>query len=336
MKRIYLVTCSQPENWEYSAIKQIDEVDPDEIICISNTEVHIDGVWGKFLELLQPWLEDNNKFATLVTPHLDDVYIKSNIKTERSYAMVESVYKEFVNYPQLVFSYDRHYCSYMLRADESRARLLDTLISNDLLRDGYVTYHQPETKTYAMFNYYNQKPLKYEEENYSKNNIQHFITPIFYENSFVDIVAESSFFPNNFFLTEKTLRPIFHKKPFLVLGPQNYYKDYLTEFFKIELYDELFDYSFDRESDLQNRIDGLICNIKKIKNINLIDLNKFYCKLQPKLDYNRSVIQDIYNDVYKIVPKCLHNLLDKSYEYRIYGNHSSILNIIENHRNKNG
>ena len=334
MKKIYVLSSGLiPENWE-STLKEIYDVDPDEIFLLSNTEVNLIGNWNDLLDPLQSWLEINNKFATLVTPQYDDMMIRPNIKTEQSYAMLESVYKLFVNSPALEFNFDKLYCSYMYRSDEARGRLLDTMISKNLLDSGYVTYHQPEIKTHESFGYYNKHPLKYEEENYSKDSVFHFVRPIFYEKSFVDIVAETSFSFGNFFITEKTLRPIFHKKPFLTLGPLNFYKDYFIKLFGLDLYDEIFDYSFDQESDLQDRIDGLLINVEKIKSMSFDDLNKLYMKVKPKLDHNRQVLEDIYNDIYKIVPRCMHTLLDGAYQYKLYGLHQvSMMDLIKNYNN---
>jgi hypothetical protein len=255
----------------------------------------------------------------MVTPHLDNVYLTKNIKTEQSYSMLESTYLIFKDLPKMNFSFDKTYSAYMYRPDESRGRLLDTLIKNNLLDNGHVTYHQPDIKVYDDFAYYNQEPLMFAKEEYSKDSHDHFVTPVLYENSFVDIVPETSFWPGSFFITEKTLRPLYHKKPFLTIGPQHFYKKYFTVFFGLELYDEVFDYSFDNEPDLQKRIDGVVENIVRIKNAKPNDLRNMYNLLKPKLEYNKSRLDTIYNDINKIVPKCMQMLLSKDYEYELHG-----------------
>jgi hypothetical protein len=331
MKKIFLIASGFiPEDWS-PVLEELYDTDPDEIILLSNTEVNLLGNWGALLDPLQNWLESKNKFATFVTPHLDNIYIRKNIQTEQSYAMLESVYPLFLDFPKLDFNFDRYYCSYMYRPDEARGRLLDTLISNNLLDYGYVTYHNPQVRTHDTFKHWNESPLLFDQENYSKDSNLNFIKPIFYENSFVDIVAEAS--TEHFFITEKTLRAIFHRKLFLTIGPRYFYRDYLVKFFKCALYDDIFDYSFDEESDLQKRINGIVSNIEKIKDMTCDNLMSAYNDLKFKLDYNRSTLVSIYNNPYKLVPRCLHKLFDNKYEHQFYGLHQvSLIDYIRKYK----
>jgi len=71
-------------------------------------------------------------------------------------------------------------------------------------------------------------------------------------------------------LTEKTLKNIFYKKPFLSFAGKNFYK-FLSQngFFT---YTELFDYSFDR----MNYIDRYHMVLKQMKNILTMDPEKLY------------------------------------------------------------
>lgn len=335
MKKIYFLSTSNiPENWS-ETFNDIVKVDPDEVIIVSNTEVYIDGNWGSLFKILNPWLEQTNKFAHIVTPHLPTQFLASRIITEQSYAMVESViplYKD-KHYDQLVW--DRVYCSYMFRPSESRGRLLDTLVANDLLKDGYVTYHNTSVETHPGFAYHNKSPILFNEESYSKDVLSHFTDPHLYRNSFIDVVAEASYQPYHCFLTEKTIRAVCHEKPFITVGSPSFHKKYLRDLFGFKLYDEIIDYSFDSKICLQERINGVVENLKNIIS-NKDKLDSYYETLLPKLKHNKKRLLDIYNDPNKIIPKCLQQLLDPNFEYIKYGHNPSILHLTEKYRNQNG
>lgn len=336
MNKIYILSTSYfPSSWS-DTLDDIINIDPDKIILVSHTEVNVNAVWGEFLDMLNSYLISTNKTATIITPHLNNTYIRSNIITEKTYSMIESVaplYRE-KNYGKLVF--DKIYCSYMLRATEGRARLLDSLINNNLMDYGYVTYHQPENKIYPNFLYHNKAPIIFDEEKYSKSNINHFVEPYLYRNSFIDIVGESSTDLEHYFMTEKTIRPICHMKPFITVAPAGYHKKYLRDYIGIKLYDEIINYDFDDESDLQTRINGIIKNLTYfIENSNKLDY--YYDLLSPKLEYNKNLLQQIYNDPKKIIPPSLQPILDTTYNYQAYGiTYSPMLLLAEKYRKAYG
>lgn len=336
MKKIWLVSGGMiPKDWSETFRSFID-YNPDEVFILSNTEVNIEGNWRKFLDFVQPWLKYRNKIAYIVTPHLENIWVRPNILAERSYAMVESAWPLFKDRVFENFSYDKVYSAYMYRPDESRGRLIDTVIRNGILNDGYVTYHNTDVRVYQGFEYYKKDPIVIKDEGYTKESGEQFVFPSFYRNSFIDITPESSFLPGQFFLTEKTIRPICHEKLFITVGPKGFHREYLQKYFGLELYDEIIDYSFDDCDSLQDRIDGVIVNVK-----NFIDkksqLDEMYQAIKQKLKNNKQKIEDLYNDPTRIVPKCLRPLLNKDYNYQIDGRWQvSMMDLIRQYRSSNG
>lgn len=68
-------------------------------------------------------------------------------------------------------------------------------------------------------------PITLDEEKFPPGTIgppEHLNILRHYDKIFLDIVAETYVLGNTFFPTEKTLRPIMAKTPFIVLGPKNY------------------------------------------------------------------------------------------------------------------
>ena len=99
-------------------------------------------------------------------------------------------------------------------------------------------------------------------------------------NALIELVSETS--AEVTFITEKTLRPIFLEQPFICLGAVNQNLDLLK--YGFELYDEIFDYSFDSKPLLEDRIQGVIENLNKIKNE---DYYQIYTLLEPKIKRNK-------------------------------------------------
>ena len=108
-------------------------------------------------------------------------------------------------------------------------------------------------------------------------------------NSHVHIAIETRINVNS--VTEKTYKPIIAKLPFLVLGPQNMTKTLTDLGFK--LYDEVFDYSFDRYAYVDDRIKVLVEELKRLSTTNLSEIHDI---LKPKLEYNRKVFLEMSED----------------------------------------
>jgi hypothetical protein len=109
------------------------------------------------------------------------------------------------------------------------------------------------------------------------------LVPIEYLKSNVDIVCES-YCSESLFYSEKTWKPILFKKPFLILGSKNQNRS-LTKF-GFNIYDDVFDYSFDEEENLIDRIDGLVAQIQKFINIPPLEFRTILKKIRNKIDYN--------------------------------------------------
>ena len=117
----------------------------------------------------------------------------------------------------------------------------------------------------------------------------------FYDSVCFDIVNETQY--NNsgsLFYSEKTLKPIRNYTPFIINGQQHQNKKLKDQGF--ELYDEIFDYSFDNESDVFKRVERMIVdNLDLIKWLNKQDNDKrvkwkFQCR--EKLLHNLDVLNN--------------------------------------------
>lgn len=106
--------------------------------------------------------------------------------------------------------------------------------------------------------------------------------PTEYYNSFLNIVNETTHELTAF--TEKTWRPLILGVPFLINGSKDIHKK-LTEC-GFKLYDDIIDYTFDSESDDEDRIKMMVSAINELKNK---DYNELYNIIKPKIRYNQNL-----------------------------------------------
>jgi len=121
----------------------------------------------------------------------------------------------------------------------------------------------------------------------------------FYPNILVDVVAETFTSGNTFFATEKTVRPMLMKKPFIIMGPKNF-MIYLRQMgFRTfyEYWNE--DYDGYEGKEKYRRILDLIDDIAKKP---ADELNKMYASMQEILEHNYQLLMNqTYNMEIKYV-----------------------------------
>lgn len=160
-----------------------------------------------------------------------------------------------------------------------RCQLIDLLAKHDMLNKGLWSFLKlpnpdaPET-TYK-FKYWKGVVTQIDNFNGYGNVISNG-----FSTSFVSLVAEST--TKSHFITEKTWMCIYAEHPFLIVGPPHIHK-----FLKdtgIELYDEIFDYSFDSIEDDMTRFENIVKQVNNLGKQSLKDLRNL---LLPKLIRNR-------------------------------------------------
>ena len=192
------------------------------------------------------------------------------------------------------------YTCYNNRPCDYRHYTIDQLAKHDLLDKGivtakYSTVDQVGQPDYVIENSWPFKHIPYgtklvDEPEFVLNSTPEFgcqMYPQSYDRGAIDIVTESRIDEGEFYLSEKTNKSLLAHKPFLVVSCQGYHR-WLKETRGIELYDELFNYSFDDEADYQKRIDGIINNVKRLseKYTTPEDYQKLYDSVKEKAERN--------------------------------------------------
>jgi hypothetical protein len=183
------------------------------------------------------------------------------------------------------FDFKHPFLTYNGRHCDHRTRLIDMLYHNNYLDKGVVTYHQTfkHPNDIIKWNFYHGAPIL-NDDGYDSHRSSYRFNQKFLD-SFLHIPTESTL--STAIISEKTAIPILCRLPFLTLGPQHYHKQLKDLGF--ELYDEIFDYSFDDEPDDYIRIDKLLKNVQFVID-NSYRLNDLYQIILPKIMRNYELV----------------------------------------------
>lgn len=141
-----------------------------------------------------------------------------------------------------------------------RCAIIDKLAENDLLKDNFYSWLQPEKANYN-FKFFDNKKNVLDIESYIMVNYMQNYPLKCYKNSNWSVVLEC--YHSDAYLTEKTFLPILFKRPFIVFGAPNSNK--LLKDLGFDIFDEIIDYSFD-SGELDNRVDQFVKEVGKLSN----------------------------------------------------------------------
>lgn len=285
-------------------VLEIKKSNPEIILLVKGTEIDVEYIYEKFLGLIEPWLLENNKFLYVFSPALHSdtpVTNRPNVRWNLCPLLDAFNYNNIINYYEqnkpVLSNPTKLFTCYNNQPRDYRDYLIDHMAKFDLLKSGIVTYRLPleilnKEENYnplANFSYYNGYPRLVDEEDFLMYTKDYFPNnlPKSYLFGLVDIVTETTVNQGELALTEKTNKPLMAQKPFLVLAPSGYH-EWLKQEYKIEPYDEIFDYSFDSLSSFKDRADGIISNLMTLKeNYKTSEDYAHLLKiLKPKLEHN--------------------------------------------------
>ena len=266
-------------------VKEIEDANPAGVLCFSGTEMDLGGIWGNLWDRLNPWCTKTGKkvyvfSSNMPVDYAEEFYRKGFLEWYRCETYDIHNLHNSIRYclegrgpatapVKLYTCYNNRPCDY-------RTYLIDQLAETGyMLRHGIVTYKKymeymindglrPD-EMYYPFKHYRGTPILIDEDDfdlhqrgYACDNL-----PRSYLHGAIDIVTESRIDKGEFYLSEKTNKPITARKPFLVLSSPGYHH-WLQEYKGIEMYDELFDYSFDFEPDYRVRAQGIVENLQRL------------------------------------------------------------------------
>jgi hypothetical protein len=207
----------------------------------------------------------------------------------------ENTKRQNFTYPFLTFNGKSKY---------HRCYLIDELCNNNFLSEGIFSFHGSAEKINYEWKYYTG-----DKKEIDGSIVNSYIFDDTFVKSFLHIVAESN--DDVIAITEKTMIPLLNELPFLVVGAKGFHEYLKTLGFK--LYYELFDYSFDKEEHIHDRIQKLLKNVKFVIE-NKHRLDELYARIKPDIEFNKKHALKLISSI-NCVPDMLkehyHNLKDK-------------------------
>lgn len=305
-------------------IKKLKEEKPTHLIWLGVTEFNFPESWGPSgeMKILEQILVENNINVEFITGSaLNGLYLFDRLFSPKVNITIHPfpmywIYETMKSLPDLSnvtpppppITEEKVYINLNRNPHPFRGMLMDSLSKNGLLNQGYNTWLRPGF--YGTV--YDFKHWK-EEKLILKNDIQltglppesgrdlnNFVTPPpeFYSST-INLVCEST--DDVLFYTEKTFKNFFYQKPFIILGAQNI--NSTLKHYGFELYDEIFDYSFDTHSNIEDRVEGVVDNIKKISRMNQDVVKQ---KVSHKIKHNYHRMMEIYYGKLYIPPIIEH------------------------------
>jgi len=164
-----------------------------------------------------------------------------------------------------------------------RIALMDMFAKYDLIDTNKISFRKVTDATFYYWQ--NPKSLFLDQESnegiiFTRENL-----PNCYNNCFMHVAGESDG-QTLYTLSGSTVIPLLFNKPFLNLGPQ-YFMKHLEDLGFLK-YNEIFDYSYDSISNMEERAEVFASEIKRIEGLKN-QWKQMYFKIYPKLVHNRKL-----------------------------------------------
>ena len=111
-----------------------------------------------------------------------------------------------------------------------------------------------------------------------------------YADVFCEVVCETFFSGKTFMITEKTLRPIIQRRPFIVQGPRFFLENLKRLGFKT--FDSWWDESYDIDQ-ADGKMSGIKYTLDHIGRQSDQTINKWYQEMQPVLEHNVNILASL-------------------------------------------
>lgn len=161
-----------------------------------------------------------------------------------------------------------------------RSLLVDLFAKEKLIENNYVSLNLWDwSEDDYVFKYRENTPLYID----GIDKKGYWNTPDCFKDSLFSVVTET-YVHDLDFITEKTWLPIYHKRPFIILGPTGINQKLKNLGF--EIFEEYFDHSFGNELP-KEKVQMIVDQIKKVQHLKFSKERK---RLQDKLEHNHNLL----------------------------------------------
>lgn len=225
----------------------------------------------------QTELDSNSLENSIVDDRMPELAILDNVKIIcwNQYWFMYSIGQLNIEYKKYD-NIDRLFISLNHRPHDHRCVLMDHLAKYDLIDQNVVTWLSTINNRYE-WKYWEQRQII--KEHFISNTTGEPVTlphdyradicdiqltgetqPEGFDNALLQVVPESS--PQHIFITEKTVLAMLNLKPVVIHGAKG--SNQALKDLGFELYDEIIDYSFDLEDDIEVRADMLASQLYEL------------------------------------------------------------------------
>lgn len=280
----------------------------DKIFIFSQNEFEPEEIFGDYaFPLLCHYIQSNNLNVELVTSLPEQSYNPRNFAglhvhywdtywLAKTYALSHSKWliEQRKEQEQKFTEIKYPYIMMNNRSHKFRGKLVDLLAKENILNLGAVSWNN--TDSFLLHDYkfqYFDGNKRILDEKYFTDQGGQYSVPDQYYMSFAQLISEST--PNKLFFSEKISMALLLGKPFLAAASVGIHK-YLHDRLGIQYYDEVFDYSFDDEPDMDKRWQMIVDNFVKISKYSLSELEELNRKLKDKATFNKARAIDVVRD----------------------------------------
>lgn len=218
---------------------------------------------------------------------------------EKFYPNLKKKKKLFLNWNRRVKAHRILFLLYLIKNnlfDKTHISFSKLHVSLDIwLRDSYSLSKQFNLgfTINDLTEIYNQLPIILDSDNFDRFPVEDdmFSTAKWYDQSFISIASETNFENNIIHMTEKTIKPILFKHPFIIIGPQHTLKSLKQLGFKT--FDRFWDESYDEIENSKDRFVKIMEVCNQISKWNEKELFKFSKRSVEIAEYNFKVMQNL-------------------------------------------
>jgi hypothetical protein len=284
----------------------IEKINPTRINIFAAEEHEVNSLWSgpEFSQFKNLFIKNNIEVNFIFGAANMDFYNnryhfpENNIRTYlwpeyyMCFSLSSAFHNDFFKQDLSNLKYTIPFISMNNRPHSHRSLFMDILAKHDLIDKGAISWHN-ENSDYDWQYWKNNRKLVL-NDNFETTWNSYFL-PKEWNNSFMNLVSECSV--NRIYFSEKTWIPVICQKPFLSQSGQYFYKIFQELGFVI--YDEIFDYSFDSNPNLEERTNSIIQNTK---NIIGKDYEELYSIIEPKLKHNFNRVMEIAKSDNHVIP----------------------------------
>lgn len=237
-----------------------------------------------------PALNTAPKFKGLNIHHWDTYWLTKTYSILQEPRLVTERQQQEINFTNIKYPF----IMMNNRAHDFRAKLIDYVAKENLVDKAAISWNN--TDSFLMnsytFKHYDGKNRVLDEK-YKTPLGGQYCPPNQYYESFAQLVSESN--PKIIFFSEKISMALLIGKPFLAAAGAGIH-DYLNKRMGIKYYHEVFDYSFDFETDMEKRWKLIVDNFVRLSKLSINELNDLHNQIKDKIIFNKNRAIEVATD----------------------------------------